>query len=51
MLNIKILIGGGKALLKPYYHKIKRLCKAYRRIGLKHKDFTIISNNCTGGYV
>ena len=51
MLNVKKFIGGSKAVLKPYYHKIQRLCKGYRRIGLKHKDFTIISNNCTGGYV
>lgn len=44
-------MGGWKKTLKPYYHKLKRFCKAPRRIGLKHTDFTIISNNCTGGYV
>lgn len=51
MLNVKNLIGGGsKAALKPFY-KMQRLCKSYSGIGLKNQDFTIISNNCTGGYV
>ena len=27
------------------------MSKFYRRIGLHSKDFSIISNNCTGGYV
>lgn len=35
--------------------KLKRLLinklKIFRRIGLKNRDYTIISNNCTGGYV
>lgn len=37
--------------LKPYYHKLQRLLKSFRRIGLNSKDFSIISNNCIGGYV
>lgn len=41
----------GERLLKPYYHKLKRLCKSYRRIGLKNQYFSIISNNCSGRYV
>ena len=40
-----------KILLKPYYHRLQRMCKFYRRIGLHSKDFSIISNNCTAGYV
>lgn len=40
-----------KNLLKPHYHKLVRVSKWWRRIGLDCKDFTIISNNCTGGYV
>lgn len=40
-----------KKRLKPQYHKFKRLLKLYRRLGLKCDDFSIISNNCTGGYV
>lgn len=40
-----------KDVLKPYYHKFQRICKSYRRIGLHSKDFSIISNNCAGGYV
>lgn len=51
MVDVSKVIGEGKKVLKPYYHKLQRLCKAYRRIGLQNKDFTIISNNCTGGYV
>lgn len=35
--------------------KMKRYCRRVlgriRRIGLKNRDFTIISNNCTGGYI
>lgn len=50
-MNVKELTGWGKTILKPYYHKFKHLCKWYRRIGLQYKDFTIISNNCAGGYV
>ena len=44
----KIII---KEVIKPHYHRLQRLCKFYRRIGLRSKDFSIISNNCTGGYV
>ena len=44
-------MSGLKELLKPYYHKLKRNLKFYRRIGLRNRDFTIISNNCTAGYV
>ena len=40
-----------KSFLKPLYHKLVRMAKWWRRIGLDCKDFTIISNNCTGGYV
>lgn len=40
-----------KELLKPIYHWLIRLSKWKRRIGLRCTDFTIISNNCTGGYV
>lgn len=40
-----------KEVLKPHYHRLQRICKFYRRIGLHSKDFSIISNNCTGGYV
>lgn len=40
-----------KEILKPYYHRLQRICKFYRRIGLHSRDFSIISNNCTGGYV
>lgn len=40
-----------KIILKPGYHKLQRVLKAYRRLGLHCKDFSIISNNCTGGYV
>lgn len=40
-----------KEVLKPHYHRLQRVCKFYRRIGLHSKDFSIISNNCTGGYV
>lgn len=47
-MNIKKSI---KEYLKPYYYKLQRLCRMPRRIGLNTKDFTIISNNCSGGYV
>lgn len=40
-----------KLLLKPIYHWLIRISKWKRRIGLHCTDFTIISNNCTGGYV
>lgn len=40
-----------KVFFKPYYYKLQRLCKLYRRIGLRCRDFSVISNNCTGGYV
>lgn len=40
-----------KKSLKPIYHWAIRLSKWKRRIGLHCTDFTIISNNCTGGYV
>ena len=40
-----------KKLIKPIYHWLIRLSKWKRRIGLHCTDFTIISNNCTGGYV
>lgn len=31
--------------------KLKKIIAPIRRIGLKNKDFTIISNNCWGGYI
>ena len=41
--------------LKPWKRKIMRSCRKWlslvRRIGLQNRNFTIISNNCTGGYV
>lgn len=37
--------------LKPIYHWLIRVSKWSKRIGLKSTDFSIISNNCTGGYV
>ena len=40
-----------KQVLKPYYHALVRMMKWQRRIGLHCEDFSIISNNCTGGYV
>lgn len=40
-----------KSFFKPHYHKLVRMSKWWRRIGLDCNDFTIISNNCTGGYV
>jgi len=40
-----------KELLKPLWHYFERLSKWKRRLGLKYKDFSIISNNCCGGYV
>lgn len=40
-----------KQFLKPFYRKFIVLLKGYRRIGLKTSEFSIISNNCTGGYV
>lgn len=40
-----------KQTLKPYYHMLLRMIKWQRRIGLHCKDFSVISNNCTGGYV
>lgn len=40
-----------KKILRPVYHYFVRLAKWRRRIGLRSTDFSIISNNCTGGYV
>ena len=40
-----------KTILRPIYHSFKRAMKLQRRWGLKNRDFTIISNNCTAGYV
>ena len=31
--------------------KIKKIIGNVNRIGLKNRDFTIISNNCWGGFV
>ena len=38
-------------ILKPIFHWLIRVSKWSKRIGLKSTDFSIISNNCTGGYV
>ena len=38
-------------ILKSVYHWFTRISKWKKRIGLKATDFSIISNNCTGGYV
>ena len=40
-----------KTGLKTIYHRLRNVSKIWRRIGLKNTDFSIISNNCTGGYV
>lgn len=40
-----------KRILKPWYRKSIVLLKGFRRIGLKTTEFSIVSNNCTGGYV
>ena len=40
-----------KNVLKPYYHLLIRLSKWRRRLGLKCKDFSIISNSCAAGFV
>ena len=41
--------------MKKFVRKVKRWCsnklKKFRSVGLKNKHFTVISNNCTGGYV
>lgn len=40
-----------KKNLKPIYHWFIRLSKYRRRVGLHCTNFTIISNNCSAGYV
>lgn len=40
-----------KKHLEIYYHYIQNLMKFPRRIGLHIKDFSIISDNCAGGYM
>ena len=40
-----------KTKLKPLYHKFLNITKFWRRRGLNGADFTIISNNCAGGFV
>lgn len=40
-----------KSILKPYYHELKNRLKFVRRIGLKNKSVSIISNNCGGGFI
>ena len=41
--------------MKRFAKRVKSWCarklKRFKAIGLKNKSFTIISNNCTGGYV
>ena len=40
-----------KRFLKRQYHRIKNILKFARRKGLKNRGFSIIANNCGGGYV
>ena len=40
-----------KGFLRSIKHKIVRWSKIRKRIGLKNKKFTILANNCGGGYV
>ena len=40
-----------KRFFKRQYHKVKNILKISRRKGLKNKNFSIIANNCGGGYV
>ena len=40
-----------KDRLRPAYHVFKNLLKFKRRIGLKNRTASIISNNCGGGFV
>ncbi len=40
-----------KKILKPVYRGAINFLKWNRRIGLKYTDFSIISNNCAGGYI
>lgn len=45
------LIKNIKIILKPYYRRTINSLKGIRRIGLSTTQFTIISNNCVGGYI
>ena len=47
-MQLMILV---KNILKPYYRKLKVMLKYGRRRGLLSKDFSIVSNNCSSGYV
>lgn len=38
-------------IVKRDYHILRRVLLSYRRIGLKNRNFSIISNNCTAGYI
>lgn len=40
-----------KKIIKPYYHKLQNVMKFKKRIGLKNKNVSIISNNCGGGFI
>lgn len=39
------------ARIAHYKRLIRKILSPIRRIGLKNKDFTIISNNCWGGFI
>lgn len=40
-----------RKILKEMKHWYENQMKFYRRVGLKNHSFSIISNNCTGGYI
>lgn len=40
-----------KDILRPYYHIFINFLKFKRRIGLKNRTVSIISNNCGGGFI
>ena len=45
------IIEQAKDFLRPAYHIFKNWLKFKRRIGLKNRDVSIISNNCGGGFI
>lgn len=40
-----------KKVLKENYYLLRNKLRSFRRINLKNKDFTILSNDCSGGFV
>lgn len=48
---IEEIKNNSKQAIRLLYHKFIRFSKFSRRIGLKNRSFSIISNNCSGGYV